>query len=71
MNGFTYFDSAFPVLFGIVFSFVLALFVMIAVRGLRQWNKNNHSPKLSVAARVVAKREDISHHTDDHNMHAT
>ena len=71
MNGFTFFDSAFPVLFGIVFSFVLALFVMIAVRGLRQWNKNNHSPKLSVAARVVAKREEISHHTDDHNMHST
>ncbi len=27
----------------------------------RTWNKNNHSPRLSVPAAVVAKRTDISH----------
>ena len=26
-----------------------------------EWNKNNHSPRLSVPAAVVAKRTDISH----------
>ena len=70
-SSFTFFDSTFPVLFEIAFFGILAVFIVVAIRALRQWNKNNHSPKLSVAARVVAKREEISHHTDDHNMHST
>ena len=71
MDGFTFFDSSFPVLFEIVFFGILAVFVVVVIRGLLQWNKNNHSPKLSVAARVVSKREDVSHHTSDDHMHTT
>ena len=71
MDGFTFFDSTFPVLFEIAFFGILAVFIAVAIRGLLQWNKNNHSPKLSVAARVVSKREDVSHHTSDDNMHTT
>ena len=50
---------------------VFFVFVVVVIRGLLQWNKNNHSPKLSVAARVVSKREDVSHHTSDDHMHTT
>lgn len=71
MDGFTFFESSFPVLFEIAFFGILAVFVVVVIRGLLQWNKNNHSPKLSVAARVVSKREDISHHTSDDHMHTT
>ena len=71
MDGFTFIESSFPVLFEIVFFGRLAVFVVVAIRGLLQWNKNNHSPKLSVAARVVSKREDVSHHTSDDHMHTT
>ena len=31
------------------------------VRGIREWNHNNHSPVLTVPAKVVAKREHRSH----------
>ena len=65
MDGFNFFESSFPVLFEIAFFGILAVFVVVVIRGLLQWNKNNHSPKLSVAARVVSKREDVSHHTSD------
>ena len=34
----------------------------MAVKGIGQWNKNNHSPRLTVDARVVAKRMDVTHH---------
>ena len=69
--GFDFFDSVFPVIFGIVFCGMLALFIIMAIRALLEWNRNNHSPRLSVAARVVTKRQEVSHHTDDNNMHST
>ena len=63
--------DGFSVLFTLMFVVIFGLFLVTILRTLSNWNKNNHSPKLSVAARVVAKREEISHHTDDHNMHST
>lgn len=69
--GFDFFGSAFPFVFGILFFGMLAVFIVMGIRGLLQWNKNNHSPRLSVAARVVSKREDVSHHTSDDHMHTT
>lgn len=54
--------SLFEILFTVVFVLVLVMFVVTAVRGVSQWNKNNHSPRLTVAATVVAKRTNISRH---------
>ncbi len=51
----------FSILFFLPFVFVFGLFAFIAVKGLRQWNKNNHSPRLTVPATVVAKRISASH----------
>lgn len=34
------------------------------VKNIRQWNKNNHSPRLTVEADVVAKRTHVTHHQD-------
>lgn len=50
------------VLFPVVFLFVIGMFAVTAVKGIGQWNKNNHSPRLTVAATVVAKRTNISRH---------
>ncbi len=52
----------FPIMFGIVFVIVIAIFIFTAVKGVGQWNRNNNSPILTVDARVVAKRTDVSHH---------
>ncbi len=60
--GFGLFETVFPIVFFIIFALVLCVFIATFVKGISQWNKNNHSPRLSVAAAVVAKRTDVSHH---------
>lgn len=40
---------------------VVGVFVFVAVRGIKTWNKNNHSPKLVVDAVVATKRTQVSH----------
>ncbi len=62
MMGFDFMFSVFPVMFGLVFVFVIGIFIVTAVRGVSQWNKNNQSPRLTVEATVVVKRLDVSHH---------
>lgn len=51
-------------IFGVVFVIFLGLFVCffaaIIIQGVRQWNRNNHSPRLTVSASVVAKRTEVS-----------
>lgn len=57
---FSFMDALFP----IAFLVILGVFVFILVQNVRTWNRNNHSPRLSVHAKVVAKRQDTSfHHT--------
>lgn len=52
----------FEIMFFAVFALVIGTFIVTAVRGIGQWNKNNHSPRLTVEATVVAKRTNVSHH---------
>lgn len=65
--------SLFPVLFIIVFVIILGTIIVTLVKGISQWNKNNHSPKLSTPATVVTKRENVSrhHHSNDNNTMST
>lgn len=58
------------VLFPIMFVTILGIFIFILIRNLVQWNKNNHSPKLTVEATVVTKRRDY-HHRNSGNMEMT
>lgn len=55
-------SGSFEIMFFIVFILVIGSFAVTAVRGVRQWNKNNNSPRLTVEASVVAKRSNVSHH---------
>lgn len=52
----------FQVVFGIMFLFIIGVFIVVFVKGISEWNKNNHSPRLSVDATVVAKRTSVSHY---------
>ena len=74
--GFSGFDAGFGlfgIMFTLVFILVFGMFIFIAVKGISQWNKNNHSPRLTVPATVVAKRTNVSHHHHGGNngMHHT
>ena len=52
----------FGIMFTLVFVLVIGMFIVIAIKGIGQWNKNNHSPRLTVPATIVAKRTNVSHH---------
>ena len=66
-------------MFTLVFVIIIGVFVVTAVKGLSQWNKNNQSPRLSVTASVVSKRTNVSRHshpnagdaTGTHGYHST
>jgi len=67
--------TLFGVLFTVVFVLAIGMFIAVAVKGISLWNKNNHSPRLTVPATVVAKRTNVSnHYHHDHGgtgMHHT
>lgn len=68
--GFSGFDTGFrmvSVMSSLIFLVVIGMFIFIAVKGISQWNKNNHSPRLTVPATVVAKRANVSHHRSHSN----
>lgn len=58
--------SIVPTIVTIIFVVVFGMFIVIAIKGLARWNRNNHSPILTVPAKVVAKRTSVSHHTHHH-----
>lgn len=70
-SGFDFMFGLFPIFFFIIFALVIGTFVVTAVRGAKRWNRNNHSPRLTVPARVVGKREEVHshHHHQDAYVH--
>ena len=54
--------NLFGILFSLMFLLVFGIFLVTIINGLKQWNKNNHSPRLTVPATVVSKRTNVSHH---------
>lgn len=46
----------------LIFAMVIGVFISVAVKGIGEWNKNNHSPRLTVPATVVTKRTNVSRH---------
>ena len=70
--GFNTSFTIFQIMFLLVFISAISMFILVAVRNFKQWNKNNHSPRLTVPATVVAKRTNISHHHHNHSTgHST
>ena len=74
--GFGFGDAGIFGVFGaLIFAIVIGMFIFFAVKGLKQWNKNNHSPRLTVPASVVSKRTNVSSHMHSgdsmHRTHST
>ena len=72
--GFGMHFAIFEIMFGIMFVLVISVFVVTFVRGAKQWNKNNQSPRLIVPATVIAKRTNVSHHHhagEHHHSHTS
>ena len=80
--GFEYgFNPGFGTTFGIMsvmtplmFVLVFGIIIVTLIRGIGEWNKNNHSPKLTVPATVVSRRSDVSHHHhggEPHHVHTS
>ena len=68
------FNDVFSILFFVAFLFVFSMFVLIGLKTITEWNKNNNSPKLTVAATVIKKRNQVSNSDYlDHNgmIHTT
>ncbi len=67
-----FFFGGFEILFFLIFFIVIVGFIYIFISGIMQWNKNNHSPILTVDARIVAKRAHVSYnHVGTDTMHTT
>lgn len=75
LGGFT----LFRIMFTIVFLFIMGTFIVILVKGIGEWSRNNHSPRLRVPVTVIAKRTNVSHHrhanagdaTGSHGYHSS
>ena len=60
--------AIFPIIFSLMFLLVFGVVLFGIIKGISQWNKNNHSPRLTVPATVVAKRTNVSHHHHNHGV---
>lgn len=54
--------NLFGIMSTLVFVLVIGMFLVFAVKGIAQWNQNNHSPRLTVPATIVAKRANVTRH---------
>lgn len=56
------FDIVFNILFPLMFLCVLGIIAYTIIGNICTWNRNNHSPRLTVPVTVVAKRMEVTHH---------
>lgn len=74
-----FFGSGMESAFSLVLLIVIGLLVFTGVKGIIQWNNNNHCPRLTVPAVVTAKRTCVDHRqianagdaTGAHGFHTT
>ena len=64
-------DQVFNILFAIIFFCVLGTMVYIFVKNISTWNKNNNSPRLTVTAKIVAKRTKVFHNQQSDGFSTT
>ncbi|WP_419881345.1 DUF2500 domain-containing protein [Peribacillus sp. B-H-3] len=62
--------TAVPIFIGIIFVIIFVGIIFSLFMGLRQWKKNEESPRLSVPAIVKIKRTNVRRHTHHHDQNA-
>ena len=60
--------GGFPIMFFLMFGLFWCVFLFAIGKSIAQWNKNNHSPRLTVPATVVGRR-DHRHRSGGANGH--
>lgn len=68
--GFGFF-SVMEFIFPLFFIAFFAVFFIILFRALKEWNNNNHSPRLTVDATVVGRRDHRSRNGHNHMSHTS
>lgn len=64
--------GAFEALFFLMFAAFFVVFMLTLFRGAKQWHTNNNSPRLTVEAEVVTKRDETTvHHNNGHAHRST
>ena len=63
--------SIMEVIFPLFFVGFFVAFFLILLRSLKQWNKNNHSPRLTVDVMVVGRRNHRSSGGHNHMAHTS
>ena len=63
-------NNSFDMIFMIVFFIIAGTFLFMIVNGISKWHRNNQSPRLTVKAKVVSKRMDVSSHLHGDKMMA-
>lgn len=53
----------------IMFVLVFGIIIVTIIKGISEWSSNNKEPVLSVICKVVAKRTNVTRHTNNHNNH--
>lgn len=71
--GFDFGFGMIGVMSSLMFILVFGVFLVVFIKIIGQWSKNNKSPRLTVPATVVAKRTNVSRHRSgtDHMHHHT
>lgn len=49
-------------LFPVIFILIFIMIIFTLAKGISAWHKNNNSPRLTVSARIVAKRQNTTYH---------
>ena len=50
-------------LFPVIFILIFIMIIFTLAKGISTWHKNNNSPRLTVSARIVAKRQNTTYQT--------
>ena len=58
-NGIFGMFEIFGIMFFVVWFLIAGTIVFVIIKNISNWNKNNHSPRVTVEATVLAKRGDV------------
>ncbi len=66
-SGFNFMFLFMGVMFVITSLLVTGVFIFVFSKGIKEWNKNNNSPRVTVEATVLAKRMNTTRHRSAHH----
>ena len=63
--------AIFPIIWVVMFVFIFGMIIMTFAKSIREEHKNNNSPRLTVPATVLAKRDQVTVRRHDHHRHTS